>query len=215
MEAEVSAFCIGLPQPFNGAELSAIAKRPVSGPVAIRSFGIEGDMVADTRVHGGPDMAVHQYPLDHYEWWRTQIGHHPLLGTASAFGENIVARGIVETDVAIGDRFRIGSAVLEVSQPRQPCWKIEHRFQQKAMVKAIIQSNRSGWYFRVIEEGEAKAGDRLKRIERGHDDWTVARVFAKLLDPAEKATSHELEAIANLDRLAPRVRDMAAKALDS
>ena len=121
MTCEIRAICVGLPKPFNGAELSAIDKQPVDGIAHIRTFGIEGDMVADTKNHGGPDMAVHHYPRDHYAGWNDWLGGHALLSRPAAFGENINAQGITESDVHIGDRFRLGSALLEVSQPRQPC----------------------------------------------------------------------------------------------
>ena len=201
MKVEVHSLCVGQPRPFNGAELSAIGKLPVDGPANIRSFGIEGDMVADTRAHGGPDMAVHLYPRDHYGWWREQLGPHALLDSANAFGENIVASGIDETIVAIGDRFRLGTALLEISQPRQPCWKIEHHFGTKGMVAKILTSHRCGWYFRVLEEGIWQPGDILEQVETGHSEWPIARLFAKLYDKAHKANPQELREIAALDRL--------------
>lgn len=211
-KAKVHALCIGQPQPFNGAELSAIDKRAVEGPIAIRSFGLQGDMVADTKHHGGPDMAVHHYPQEHYAGWAEWLGGHEVLKCDAPFGENIVATGLTEAGVHIGDRFRLGSALLEVSQPRQPCWKIEHRFGRKGMVKRIVQEHNCGWYYRVIEEGEAEAGDRLERVETGHEDWSVARLFAGLYDPAQRASEAEPQAIAALDRLCAEWRGKAAKA---
>ncbi len=212
MKTEVRAICVGQPRPFNGAEMSAIGKAPVAGPVEIRSFGIVGDIQADTKNHGGPEMAVHLYPNDHYGWWQDRLEGHDLLADAPAFGENLVTEGLREEDVHIGDRFRFGSALLEISQPRQPCWKIEHRFQRKGMVKAILQSHRCGWYFRVIEEGEAQAGDMLERVELGNTRWSVARVFAKMLDPKTKASSQDYAEIAALEALCERWRGKAAAA---
>ncbi|MBO6769221.1 MAG: MOSC domain-containing protein [Erythrobacter sp.] len=206
MSVRVEALCVGLPKPFNGAELSAIDKRPVEGKVMIRSFGLEGDMVADTKNHGGVDMAVHHYPHDHYAGWGEWLGGHPLLSGPAAFGENLMASGLTEEQVRIGDRFRLGGALLEVSQPRQPCWKIEHRFGHKGMVARIVKQHVCGWYYRVVEEGEAQAGDPLERIEAGHDGWNVSRLFAKLYDPGHKATREELEDIAGLERLSAEWR---------
>ncbi|WP_421991953.1 MOSC domain-containing protein [Qipengyuania sp.] len=206
MNVRVETLCVGLPKPFNGAELSAIDKRPVEGKVMIRSFGLEGDMVADTKNHGGVDMAVHHYPHDHYAGWGEWLGGHPLLSGPAAFGENLMASGLTEEQVRIGDRFRLGGALLEVSQPRQPCWKIEHRFGRKGMVARIVKQHVCGWYYRVVEEGEAQAGDPLERIEVGQDGWTVSRLFAKLYDPAHKATREELEDIAGLERLSAEWR---------
>ncbi|UOR15013.1 MOSC domain-containing protein [Qipengyuania aquimaris] len=212
---QVFAICTGLPKPFNGAEMSAIDKRPVEGPVTIRSFGIEGDMVADTKHHGGPDMAVHLYPHDHYAEWDAWLGGHDLLSAPAAFGENLMVDGLGEDGVHIGDRFRLGEAVLEISQPRQPCWKIEHRFGRKGMVARIVKQHNCGWYFRVLEEGSAKAGDMLQRVETGHDQWPVARLFASLYDPTERADRGQLEEIANLERLCVPWREKARKALES
>ena len=212
MIANVDAICIGQPAPFNGAELSAIGKAPVTGPVEIRTFGIVGDIQADTKNHGGPEMAVHHYPHEHYGWWADHLGGHELLAAAPAFGENLVVSGMSEDDVHIGDRFRLGSALLEISQPRQPCWKIEHRFARKGMVKAILQSHRCGWYYRVIEEGEASAGDRLERVSTGEQQWSVARVFAKVLDPETAASKTELAEIAAIETLCARWRGKAADA---
>lgn len=211
----VDAICIGLPKPFNGAELSAIDKRPLDGKAAFRSFGIEGDMVADTKHHGGTDMAVHQYPTDHYRAWNEELGGHPLLGGPAPFGENLMVAGLTESDVLIGDRFRFGTALLEVSQPRQPCWKIEHRFACKGMIARIIGKHNCGWYYRVVEEGEAEAGDELRQVEEGHDAWNVARVFAALYDPAAAPNQDELYAIASLERLTAKWRDKARNKLQS
>jgi MOSC domain-containing protein YiiM len=214
MSVVVEALCIGQPRPFNGVELSAIDKRPVDGPVTIRSLGVEGDGVADTKHHGGPDMAVHHYPRDHYAGWAEWLGRHDLLSRPAAFGENIHAQGMTEANVHIGDRFRLGSTLLEVSQPRQPCWKIEHRFDAKGMVKRIVRQHNCGWYYRVIEEGTARAGDVLDRVEVGHEDWSVARLFAKLYDPEHKASREELEHIAGLEKLCTLWRSRVRDALE-
>ena len=205
----LTALCVGQPKPFRGEETSAIDKRPVEGRVAIGSLGVAGDAVADPKHHGGPEMAVHQYPHDHYPMWRDHLGGHDLLTRHGAFGENIVATSLTEDSVHIGDRFRIGSALLEISQPRQPCWKIEHRFARNGMIKQILRTHACGWYYRVIEEGEAEAGDAIERVEVGHAEWSVARVFAALFDPDDRTTPADLRAIVNLDRLCPQWRGKA------
>jgi MOSC domain-containing protein YiiM len=116
--------------------------------------------------------------------------------------------GLTEEHVHIGDRFRLGSALIEISQPRQPCWKIEHRFARKGMVAQIVQTGRCGWYFRVLETGEVAAGDSLERVAIGAADWSVARVFRALV--AGKATPDELAQLAALAPLTPRLREKAA-----
>ena len=207
----IEAVCAGTARPFNGAELSAIQKRPQEGPVQIHAEGLAPDEQADRRVHGGPEMALHLYPLDHHAWWRGEIGDHPLLDEPGSFGSNLALRGLTEDQVHIGDRFACGTALIEISQPRQPCWKIEHRFGHKGMVAAIVRSGRCGWYFRVIEAGEVAAGESLERVSIGAAEWSVARVFRALV--AGKATPEERAALANLAALTPNLRAKAAASL--
>lgn len=207
----IEAVCAGTARPFNGAELSAIQKRPQEGPVQIHAEGLAPDEQADRRVHGGPEMALHLYPLDHHAWWRGEIGDHPLLDEPGSFGSNLALRGLTEDQVHIGDRFACGTALIEISQPRQPCWKIEHRFGQKGMVAAIVRSGRCGWYFRVIEAGEVAAGESLERVSIGAAEWSVARVFRALV--AGKATPEERAALADLAALTPNLRAKAAASL--
>jgi MOSC domain-containing protein YiiM len=204
----IEAVCSGTARPFNGAELSAIAKRPREGSVQVLSEGLAPDEQADRTVHGGPEMALHLYPLDHHAWWRDQIGDHPALDEPGGFGSNIAVTGLLEDRVHIGDRFRLGTALIEVSQPRQPCWKIEHRFGQKGMVAKIVKTGRTGWYFRVIEPGEVAAGNTLERVALGATEWSIARVFRALV--AGKATAGELAQLAALETLTPRLREKAA-----
>lgn len=180
MSWEVTALTAGRKVDFRDGERSAIAKWPITGTVHIGTLALGEDQQADSVNHGGPDMAVHQYPADHMEFWRAAIGDHPLLNEPGAFGSNLYVTGLLEDDVFLGDRFRLGTAVLEVCQPRKPCWKIEHRFDQKGMVAKILGSGRCGWFYRVIEEGEAKAGDMLERISRGDTEWSIRAMFDAL-----------------------------------
>jgi MOSC domain-containing protein YiiM len=204
----IEAVCTGTARPFHGAELSAFAKRPREGIVQIHTEGLASDEQADRSVHGGPEMALHLYPLDHHDWWRGELGDHPLLDEPGGFGSNLAVAGLTEEHVHIGDRFACGTALIEVSQPRQPCWKIEHRFARKGMVGKIVASGRGGWYFRVIEPGEVQAGDSLERVAIGAGEWSVARVFRALV--AGKATPEELAALADLASLSPKLRAKAA-----
>jgi MOSC domain-containing protein YiiM len=204
----VEAVCTGTARPFNGAELSAIAKRPREGAVQLLSEGLAPDEQADRRVHGGREMALHLYPLDHHAWWLERIGDHPALDEPGGFGSNLAVTGLTEDMVHIGDRFRVGTALVEVSQPRQPCWKIEHRFGHKGMVASIIESGRCGWYFRVLETGEVTAGDSLERVANGAVDWSVARVFAALV--AGKGTKADFAQLAALETLTPKLREKAS-----
>jgi len=211
MKFTIAAVCTGTARPFNGAETSAIMKHPREGAVQVLEEGLAPDEQADRRVHGGPEMALHLYPLDHHGWWRGEIGDHPLLAEPGAFGSNLSVAGLNEKDVHIGDRFRLGSALIEISQPRQPCWKIEHRFGHKGMVARIIESGRCGWYFRVIETGTVAAGDALERIAVGAADWSVERAFRALV--AGKASRAEISELAELAALSPKLRERAAARL--
>lgn len=211
MKHIVSAVCTGTARPFNGAETSAIAKRPREGAVQVLREGLAPDEQADRRVHGGPEMALHLYPFDHHEWWRGVIGDHPALAEPGGFGSNLAVSGLTEDMVHIGDRFRLGTALIEISQPRQPCWKIEHRFGHKGMVARIVESGRCGWYFRVIEQGEVAAGDSLERISIGAAEWSVARVFHAII--GGKASKDEYAQIAVLPALNPHWREKAAARL--
>ncbi|MEP3422076.1 MAG: MOSC domain-containing protein [Erythrobacter sp.] len=211
LKHSIEAICTGTARPFNGAETSAIAKRPREGLIQFLEDGLAPDEQADRRVHGGPEMAIHLYPLDHHDHWREALGAIDLLDEPGAFGSNLAVRGVTEDQVHIGDRFRAGSALIEVSQPRQPCWKIEHRFgkasNSKGMVSTIVKSGKCGWYFRVIEFGEAQAGDSLERVALGETEWSVARAFAALM--AGKASRDELVELSQMEALSPKLRERA------
>ncbi len=211
MKHILEAICTGTARPFNGAETSAIVKRPKEGLVQFLKDGLAPDEQADRRVHGGPEMAVHLYPLDHHEYWRGELGVVDVLDEPGAFGSNLGVRGLKEDEVHIGDQFRVGTAVLQISQPRQPCWKIEHRFgahcDAKGMVAKIVKTGRSGWYFRVLEMGEAQAGGTIERTHIGEAGWSVARTFAALM--AGKATREELAELTDMESLSPKLRDKA------
>lgn len=159
---------------------SAIDKRPHHGPVEVGELGLVGDEQGDLRVHGGPDKAVHHYPHDHYPAWVDDLGTHPLLAAGGAFGENLSSTGMTEADVCLGDRFSLGTAIVEVSQLRQPCWKLSDRFGVPDMARRVQETGRTGWYYRVLVPGRLAAGDLLALQERPHPQWPLARL-AELL----------------------------------
>ncbi|KFA38520.1 molybdenum cofactor sulfurase, partial [Xanthomonas vasicola pv. musacearum NCPPB 4384] len=132
---------------------SAIDKRALQGAVQVGIEGLEGDEQGDLRVHGGPDKAIHHYPRDHYAAWRNELGTHALLEAAGAFGENLSSVGLTEADVCLGDRFALGTAVVEVSQLRQPCWKLSDRFGVRELARRVQETGRTGWYYRVLQPG--------------------------------------------------------------
>lgn len=215
MKRTIKAICTGTARPFNGAETSAIFKRPREGVVQLLKDGFAPDEQVDRRFHGGPEKAVHLYPLDHHNIWREELDDSnaiELLNDPGCFGTNLSIANLTENDVFIGDRFRLGGAVIEVNQPRKPCWKIDHRFGVKGMTARIVETARSGWYFRVIEQGDVQSGDAFERIEEGNHDWSVARVFHALI--AGKATKDELKELAQLPILSPQIQATAIKRLE-
>lgn len=151
---------------------SAIAKRAVTGPRWVGRTNIEGDRQADLQHHGGPDKAVLAYSAGHYGVWRDEL---PGTGfPVGSFGENLTIDGLTEETVAIGDVWIAGGTRLQVSQPRQPCWKLARRLRVRDMVVRVRESLRSGWYPRVLDEGKIRAGDTLTLERRRHPHWTVA-----------------------------------------
>lgn len=192
---------------------SAIAKTPVTAPVMIEAEGIAGDEQADRRVHGGPEKALHHYPRDHYPAWQDEIGTLDLLNAPGAFGENISASGLTEKNVAVGDIFRLGSALIQVSQGRQPCWKLNHRFGVADMALRVQRSGRNGWYYRVLETGSAGPGDALTLIERPAPDWTLHRLWQVMY--VDRMNIDALSQMAALDVLAEGWKRYARRRLES
>jgi MOSC domain-containing protein YiiM len=199
---------------FADGESSAIAKTEVSGSRNIGWLGIEGDAQADLSVHGGPDKAIHHYPYDHYDYWRTALGQFPVLASPGAFGENISTVGLTEEIACIGDRYRLGTAVVEIAQGRQPCWKQAHRLMSKNVVATMVKTRRCGWYYRVIEEGAVAAGDTMSLLDRPHGEWTVNRVIGLLIGGEGKFDQAAVRALAMLDVLAENWRARAGAMTD-
>jgi MOSC domain-containing protein YiiM len=214
--SRVDALLVGKPVAFrsDGATSSIGSRTAADGPVKLTVLGFAGHRVADPSVHGGPDKAVHFYPMEHYAAWRAEIAH-PHLERLGGFGENIAASGMTENMVNIGDRFRIGGALLEISQGRQPCWKIDHHFGMRGMTAGVIRTGRSGYYFRVIEEGQVAARDAIKQVERMTHGWTVERTFQLLIAGMHKAPGADaaLTELAALETLAENWRARATKLL--
>jgi len=211
----VDTVMAGRLQPFGPKGVpSGIAKSPVDGPVRVTTVGLDIDEQGDPRHHGGPEKALHHYPRDHYAGWRQELagqgGNVAPLDHPGAFGENLSTVGVTEADVCVGDRYRLGTALLEVSQARQPCWKLNHRFGFAGMSRAVQGSGRTGWYYRVIEEGEIAAGDRLELVNRPYPQWTLQRLLHVLyvdrLNYAALADMAELPCLAESWRKLARQR---------
>lgn len=194
-------------------DLSAIHKSPLSGPITISALGLVGDEQADRVHHGGPDKAIHHYPFEHYAFWRGELGDHHLLAAPGGFGENISTVGLTEEMVWLGDRFRLGSALIEVSHGRQPCWKLGRRFGHAELTARVVHNGRAGWYYRVIEPGQAAAGETLTMVERGLPEWNLARLFAVLIGGQGKREPGALRELASLSVLAAAWRLRARELL--
>lgn len=190
---------------------SGIAKVPVVGPVLLRRTGLEGDAQGDMLRHGGPEKAVHHYPFDHYAEWKSEIEPIALLDQPGAFGENVSTTGLTEADVAVGDIFRLGRALIQVSQGRQPCWKLNERFADARMARRVQDTGRTGWYYRVLEEGVVAPGDLLALVERVSEDWPISRVWHHFY--VDTMNADALRQIATLPALAQSWRDHASKRL--
>ncbi len=142
---------------------TAIFKAPVSGPVAVTRLNLAGDRQADLSVHGGPDKAVYAYPGEHYSYWREELPGAALPW--GVFGENLTVEGLSEADLRVGDRLRIGTTELVVTQPRLPCYKLNVRFQRPDMVKRFLRGGRTGFYLAVLQEGHLAAGDSIELVQ--------------------------------------------------
>ena len=154
--------------------VSAIWKSPVSGRVAARGVNLEGDDQADREAHGGPDKAVYAYALEDARWWAEEIGR-PL--EHGEIGENLTTEGIDVTNALVGERWEIGSTVLEVSEPRVPCWRLAVRMEDTAFPRRFTQAGRPGAYLRIAVEGELGSGDEIRVVERPDHDLTIGDVF--------------------------------------
>jgi len=158
---------------------TAIFKAPIAGVVAVRRMNLAGDQQADLTVHGGSEKAVYGYPAEHYEYWRGQLPD--ISFSWGAFGENLTTEGLWEDTLFIGDLFRVGSAVLRVTQPRMPCYKLQLRFDRDDMIKRFLVSGRSGFYFSVIEPGDVGAGSKVEVLYRDPQSVTVADIMSLYL----------------------------------
>jgi len=190
MRLKLHAVCVGLPRPIARTQegeivLSGIAKQPVAADrVFVGRENIEGDGQADLRVHGGCDKAVYAYPADHWPWWEEM---HKLACAPNTFGENLTLEGANENDVAIGDQFRWGDVLLEIAQPRAPCFKLGIHAREDIPARMTV-SARCGWYFRVVEVGFAPVSGELVR-ERDTGGPSVRETFAAVLHPNASETS--------------------------
>ncbi|MFQ5941317.1 MAG: MOSC domain-containing protein [Nitrososphaerales archaeon] len=165
---------VGLPRKvvFKGQEVeTGIFKEAVQGRVNLRKLNLDGDRQADLTVHGGADKAVYAYPSEHYDYWKGQLPGTELPW--GMFGENFTTEGLEEDSLNIGDQFKIGTAKAMVTQPRMPCYKLGVKFGRVDIVRRFLASGRSGFYFRVLQEGDVGTGDAIELISRDKKNLTV------------------------------------------
>lgn len=188
---------------INGKDVpTGIDKEPSPGPVPVRKLGLDGDGQADLTVHGGEHQAVYAYPVEHYSYWESELGSPSL--PPGAFGENLTVEGLLETDVCIGDIHRIGELVLQVTSARIPCFKLGHKLNRPDILKPFLQSGRSGFYYKVLEEGGISAGSDLEIISRDPRQITVRSLLG--MHRLGEGTRETLMAVLEIEALSPLVR---------
>ncbi len=190
---------------------SGFRKGPADGRVAVGPLGLAGDAQADLTVHAGPDKAVYVYPDAHYARWQAELPQHDALPRAGGFGENLTVSDLDEDTTCIGDVFNVGSARLQVTQFRQPCFKLALYFGDRRLPQAMVRSGRSGWYARVLHEGSVGPGDAVLLAARPNPAWSVRRLAHSFLHRA--ATPDELVELSGMEGLAENWRRVASEAV--
>ena len=176
-EGKILAIFVGKPRTYPIARskdrvwTTSIFKELVSGPVWLSDRNLAGDQQADLSVHGSPDQAVNIYSADHYPYWQNEL-NNPNFGYG-AFGENFVVEGLTENTVCIGDTYEVGEAMVQVSQPRGPCWKIAERWGIKTLTAKVARSGFTGWYVRVLQAGYVEAGNIMRLLKRPYPEYTI------------------------------------------
>ena len=189
---------------YNGKRIkTGIFKERVSGRTMMRRLNLDSDGQGDPTVHGGIHKAVYIYTIEHYNYWKRELGRNDL--TYGQFGENLTVEGLLEENVHIGDVFRIGAALVEVSQPRVPCFKLGIKMGNARIVKPFLASERVGFYVRVLEEGEVEAGDAIERTKVGEGQMTVKEIVHLL--HFDNTNAEAAKKAASLPALSPGWRD--------
>jgi MOSC domain-containing protein YiiM len=170
---------------------SAFVKRPVAGKAHVSLLGLDGDEQADLRVHGGPTKAVYGYAHANYAAWLHAFPQHAALLVPGGLGENLTLEGCDELSVNVGDIVRIGSAVMQITEPRQPCFKFALRFDDVGMVRAMVKNGMCGWYYRVLEPGTLAAGDGVELVQRPHPAWSIDRVNRQIVQRRGSAAERD------------------------
>ncbi len=204
----VNAVLVGKSVPYAKGSQSAINKKTKSERQVTLRLGFIDDEQGDLRVHGGIEKAIHIYPSEHYVEWQKELQGNTTLQMIGAFGENISSTGVNEETICLNDKIRIGSTLLEVSQGRMPCWKLNVKFKQDDMALRLQNTLRTGWYFRVLEEGDIGSGDEIFLCERPYPEWPLSKimklVFEGCLDKQELSPLLDLPLVESWHRLVAR-----------
>ena len=187
---------------------TGFCKEVVVGSVWAGKTNLTGDGQADLCAHGGLDKAINAYPFEHYAFWRSDLGFSELLN--GAFGENFTVQGMTETDACVGDIFEVGGALVQISQPRQPCEKLSRWLGVRDLAARVDHTGKTGWYFRVLHEGSVEAGMTLKLVDRPHPEWTITAANNAMLN--RKVWHFAAQALAECPALSDKWR-MALMAL--
>lgn len=178
---------------------TGIYKTPVRGTAYLDYEGLAGDAQADLKHHGGPERALNHYPADHYSHWRERFPARSAAFVPGVLGENLSTHGVTEAEVRVGDVFQLGTATIQISQPRQPCWKIARRLGLPKLARDVADSGRAGWLYRVLEPGKVAAGDDLRLIEVADHGITLARLWT--LQATRRPGPEDREIMVTLARL--------------
>ncbi|MBA3668682.1 MAG: MOSC domain-containing protein [Sphingomonas sp.] len=190
---------------------SAFRKHEVAGRIAVGAHCLDGDEQADRTVHGGEEMAVYAYPFAHYARWIADFPHHKAKFVPGGVSENLTMNGLVEADLCVGDVHRIGGAIVQVCQPRQPCFKLALHFDDNQLPKAMVRNGRAGWYYRVLAPGSIEAGDIFHLDDRPNPGFSFERLV-EIVNFRNPSPS-EIEAMASMTGLATWMRNAAREQL--
>ena len=191
---------------------SGFVKTARSDAVAVTWLGLDGDEQADLSVHGGPEKAVYAYAASRFAQWAQEFPQLASHFTGGAMGENLTVSGLEENDICVGDVHQVGSALLQVCQPRQPCFKFALRHDNKYLPKAMVRNGFSGWYYRVLREGRLKAGDSIALHDRPNPDFPFVRLIEIIYHG--KAAPDEIRRMSQLQGLASQWRARAREMLE-
>ncbi len=200
----------GKPRPrWPGKPESAIDKHSAIGPSIVTRDGFSEDIQADLTVHGGPEKALHHYATDHMKYWQETFPSHAKYFKPGCFGENIATTGLAEENLCLGDILSLGSAKVQACQGRQPCWKLNAHMEIEELAFHFQKTARTGWYYRIIEDGSVTVGDTMEVLERFHPHWSLQRlILARFNKSLDEETAKELS---NMEVLSEHWRASFAK----